>query len=112
MKQMMFFLTLLLGLNLFGVSAFATQVFNDPTLEIDGVPHKIIDEDILEDDWYDDSATGYCRLQGFDQSFQTSAVKGWYGPYVALDKEGRVLSTFPDEGNADRFYELTQIICK
>lgn len=96
----------------FGFSSHALKTFDHPVFEIDGVPHKIIDEDTWDDDWYDESATGFCFLNGFTRAYQTSAIKGWYGPYVALNKEGEILQAFPDEGNADRFYELSQIICE
>ena len=98
----------------FGIQAFAVEgrkVFDHPTFEYQGVSHKIIDEDVWLDDWYDDSAKGFCHLKGFSSVYQTSAVKGWDGPYIALDRWGQKISAFPDEGNADRFFELTQIIC-
>ncbi|MAV90210.1 MAG: hypothetical protein CL676_02240 [Bdellovibrionaceae bacterium] len=108
MKQVCFFLIACS----FSVSSFAAQVFNSPTVVVDGVSHKIIDEDTLWDDWYDESAMGFCRLEGFEKAGLTSAIKGWEGPYAALDRDGNVIATFPHEGNLDRFYELSQITCE
>lgn len=90
----------------------ANKVFDNPRYDSGGVPHHIIYEDLLEDDWYDSSALGFCRLNGFEGVYQTSAVLGWDGPYVALDEKGGVIKIFPaDIGDRQRFYEFTQIIC-
>ncbi|NCN41390.1 hypothetical protein GW916_09085 [bacterium] len=107
--KLIFSLALVFG---FSFSAYSLEIFNSPRLQIDGVDHKLIDEDTFEDDWFDQTATGFCRIHGFNRVYQTSAVKGWVGPYVALNSDGEVLAQFPHEGNLDRFYELSQIICE